>query len=144
MKEVSGNISQLRNVPGALDSTRANPSRGNANLDSTAFKEQLQALQNSMPSVQSGAATRGPEALKFSNHAVDRMRLRGISFSPEQMAKIESAVGKAAAKGAKESLLLTDDAALIVSVKDKTVVTVMDKTSLKENVFTNIDSAVMV
>jgi flagellar operon protein len=60
------------------------------------------------------------------------------------MTKIEGAVNKAAAKGAKDTLLLTDASALIVSVKDKTVVTVMDKAQLKDNVFTNIDSTVMI
>ena len=85
-----------------------------------------------------------PKTLKFSNHAVDRMTQRGIHFSPEQMTKIEAAANKAAMKGAKETLIVTDDSALIVSLKDKTIVTVMDKTSLKENVFTNIASTVMV
>jgi len=72
------------------------------------------------------------------------MRARGISFSPEKLGQIQDAVGKAAAKGAKETLLLTDSAAMIVSVKDMTVVTVMDKNALKENVFTNIDSTVVI
>ena len=84
------------------------------------------------------------EKLKFSSHAIDRMRSRGISYSPEQMGKIESAIGKAGEKGSKETLVLTDDSALVVSVKNNTVVTVMDKSSLKENVFTNIDSTVVI
>ena len=83
-------------------------------------------------------------AIKFSNHAIERMRMRGISYSPEQMSRIETAVGKAQAKGARETLLLTDDSAMIVNVNNKTVVTVMDKNSLKENVFTNIDSTVVI
>lgn len=84
------------------------------------------------------------EALKFSNHAVERMQMRGIRFSPAKMESIQQAVAKAAAKGAKNTLLLTDDSALIVSVKDNTVVTVMDRNAMKENVFTNIDSTVLV
>ena len=55
-----------------------------------------------------------------------------------------AAVDKAAAKGSKNTLLLTDSSALIVSVKDRTVVTVMDKHAMKENVFTNIDSTVVI
>jgi flagellar operon protein len=82
--------------------------------------------------------------LKFSSHALERMRSRGISFSPDMMKSIEGAVGKAAAKGSKDTLVLTGDSALIVSVKNGTVVTVMDKGAMKENVFTNIDSTVMV
>ncbi|MBX3023131.1 MAG: hypothetical protein KF799_15755 [Bdellovibrionales bacterium] len=97
-----------------------------------------------MPTAAGAAPVKLPSVLKFSNHAVDRMTSRGISFSPEELGKIQGAVAKAAGKGSKESLLITDNAALIVSVKDNTVVTVMDKAALKENVFTNIDSAVMI
>ncbi len=83
------------------------------------------------------------EALKFSNHAIERMMSRGISFKPEQLDKLNEAVNRATAKGSKDSLILMDDTALIVSVKNKTVVTVMDKQALKENVFTNIDSTIV-
>ncbi len=82
--------------------------------------------------------------LKFSNHAVERMRSRGVTFSPEQMEKLESAVKKAADKGGRDSLILMNDKAVIVSVKNNTVITVVDKASLKENVFTNIDSTIVI
>ena len=143
MKEVSG-FSQVKNLPGALESTR-NPLAGKGVNDSI-FREKLEALKNSLPTTSSQAkpGVGQASALKFSNHAVERMQSRGIRFSPEDMSKIESAIGKAQAKGAQNTLLLTGDAAMIVSIKDKTVVTVMDKANLKENVFTNIDSTVMV
>lgn len=83
------------------------------------------------------------ESVRFSNHAVERMMSRGIKFAPEDMNKLEEAIGRAASKGSKNSLILMNDAALIVSVKNKTVVTVMDKMALKENVFTNIDSTIV-
>ncbi|MCB0351677.1 MAG: hypothetical protein KDD38_10870 [Bdellovibrionales bacterium] len=82
--------------------------------------------------------------LKFSNHALERMNTRGIHFSPDQITKIEQGMQKANDKGAKETLFITDDSALIVSLKDNTVVTVMDKNMLRENVFTKIDSTVFV
>ena len=85
-----------------------------------------------------------PKTLKFSNHAVERMSQRGIRFTPEEMVKIEDAARKAAEKGAKETLIFTDENALIVSSKNDTIVTVMDKNTLKENVFTNIDSTVVI
>lgn len=88
-------------------------------------------------------AAAGLEKLKFSNHAIERMHSRGISFSPDEMKSIENAVAKAAAKGSKDSLILSGDNALIVSVKNSTVVTVMDRAAMKENVFTNIDSTVV-
>jgi flagellar operon protein len=81
--------------------------------------------------------------LKFSNHAIERMQSRGISYSPQDMTRLGEAVQKAAAKGSKDTLVLMGDSALIVSVKNNTVVTVMDKNALKENVFTNIDSTIV-
>lgn len=81
--------------------------------------------------------------IKFSNHAIERMQTRGISYNPERLLKLDEAIKKAAAKGSKDTLVLMDDSALIVSVKNNTVVTVMDKNNLKENVFTNIDSTVV-
>jgi flagellar operon protein len=83
------------------------------------------------------------DGVKFSNHAVERMVSRGIKFGAEDMQKLNEAIGRAASKGSKDSLILMNDAALIVSVKNKTVVTVMDKSALKENVFTNIDSTIV-
>lgn len=94
-----------------------------------------------MPSL--GAGKLPNEGVKFSNHAIERMKTRGISYSPEDITKLGDAIQRAAAKGSKDSLILMNDSALIVSVKNNTVVTVMDKNALKENVFTNIDSTIV-
>ncbi|MFE4709705.1 MULTISPECIES: TIGR02530 family flagellar biosynthesis protein [Paenibacillus] len=82
--------------------------------------------------------------LKFSNHAAKRLEQRGIELGSRQLDEISSAVDKAAAKGSKESLILMKDMALIVSVPNRTVVTAMDGSSMKDNVFTQIDSAVII
>ncbi|MNI34536.1 hypothetical protein D3C73_885280 [compost metagenome] len=82
--------------------------------------------------------------LKFSNHAAKRLEQRGIELGSRQLDQISSAVDKAAAKGSKESLILLKDMALIVSVPNRTVVTAMDGNSMKDNVFTQIDSAVII
>ncbi len=111
------------------------------------FKDTLDQVGGTMPNQlgQMGGAGKLPmEGVKFSNHAIERMRTRGISYSPEDITKLSDAVQRAAAKGSKDSLILMNDSALIVSVKNKTVVTVMDKNALKENVFTNIDSTVVI
>ena len=130
------NVSLLRQVP-----TSGERVTGPRLQDSgPGFKEKLSALQNAPAAAKSS----GSAPLRFSNHAIDRMQARGIRFSPDEMSRIENAVSRAQAKGAKETLLLTDSSALIVSVKDNTVVTVMDKAALKDNVFTNIDSTVMI
>ncbi|AKG35221.1 TIGR02530 family flagellar biosynthesis protein [Paenibacillus durus] len=82
--------------------------------------------------------------LKFSNHAAKRLEQRGIQLGTKQLDQISSAVEQAAAKGSKESLILMKDLALIVSIANRTVVTAMDGSSMKDNVFTQIDSAVII
>ena len=82
--------------------------------------------------------------LKFSAHASQRLNDRKINLDPAMMTKVNDAVDKAAAKGVEETLVLTPDAALIVSVKNRTVITAMDRNQMSGNVFTNIDGAVIV
>jgi len=84
-----------------------------------------------------------PENIKFSRHASERMQSRGIAFNPQQLQRLESAIEQISSKGGRESLVMLDDTALVVSVKNDTVVTVVSKDQLKNNVFTNIDSAVI-
>lgn len=126
-----GGLSRLSEKPGAATD-------GKIESGKDFFKELEGKLKAGLTAEQSPVSR-----LKFSNHAVERMQNRGIRFSPEQLGKISDAVTKAAQKGAKETLVLTDESALIVSIKNNTVVTVMDKMALKENVFTNIDSTVV-
>ncbi len=107
--------------------------------------DQVSGALGGQPMAKPSAAGAGSlEKLKFSNHAIERMRSRGISFAPETMKNIENGVAKAAAKGSKDTLVLAGDSALVVSVKNNTVVTVMDRQAMKDNVFTNIDSTVIV
>ncbi|WP_418790238.1 TIGR02530 family flagellar biosynthesis protein [Phosphitispora sp. TUW77] len=82
--------------------------------------------------------------VKFSSHAQQRMEVRNIRLTGAELAKISSAVDKAAQKGARDSLIMMNNLAFVVSVKNKTVITAMDDVSMKEHVFTNIDSAVIV
>jgi flagellar operon protein len=85
-----------------------------------------------------------PQGVKFSQHAQDRLRARNINFSANDLANLEGAVNSVAQKGGKESLVMMGDAALVVSIKNRTVVTAMDRTQMQGNVFTNIDSAVII
>lgn len=84
------------------------------------------------------------EPLKFSAHASSRLQSRNLTLGTEQMRKLNEAVDKAAAKGLDDTLILTKDAAFIVNVANRTVVTAMDRNSLDGNVFTNIDGAVII
>jgi flagellar operon protein len=84
------------------------------------------------------------QGIKFSAHASQRLRERQIQFDPETMMKMNDAITKADSKGVQDTLVLTDKAALIVSVPNRTVVTAMDRNNLTGNVFTNIDGAVII
>lgn len=84
------------------------------------------------------------EKVKFSQHAMARLKVRNINLTPEEIDKINMAVDKAAAKGSKDALILMDNLAMVVSVKNRTIITAVDGGNLKDNVFTNIDSAVII
>lgn len=84
------------------------------------------------------------DRLKVSGHAQTRLQSRGIELGPAEWNRVLEGVERAAAKGAKESLVMVDNAALVVSIKNRTVITAVDQQHLKDNVFTNIDSAVIV
>ncbi len=118
-------------------------SEGEAVKGQVSFKDVLGKTEAPAGLTAKPAATVEPGNIKFSNHAIERMQSRGISYSPEDLGKLSQAISKAAAKGSKDTLILMDHSALIVSVKNNTVVTVMDKNALKENVFTNIDSTIV-
>jgi len=81
--------------------------------------------------------------IKFSGHAQTRLASRQITLTGDEMTRLGAAITQAAAKGARESLVVMDKAALVVSVPNRTVITAVDKASLKENIFTNIDSAMI-
>lgn len=96
-----------------------------------------QVLQQQVTASAAGAG------LKLSGHAQTRLASRRITLTEGDMARIGDAVTRAAAKGARESLVLTDKAALVVSVPNRTIITAVGRDDLKENIFTNIDSAVI-
>lgn len=84
------------------------------------------------------------QQIKFSAHALQRLNSRNIQMTPVQISQLQNAVEKAEKKGARESLIILDNLALVVSIKNRTVITAMDRATAKENVFTNIDSAVII
>lgn len=82
--------------------------------------------------------------LSMSQHAETRIRSREIPWSPALEKRVMSGIEALEAKGSREALILADDVAFIANIRSKTIVTAMDRTQLKERVFTNIDSAVLV
>ena len=81
------------------------------------------------------------EGLKFSKHANERLVSRNIDLSREQVKRLEEGTSKAREKGIQESLVMIDDLAFIVNVKNNTVITAVKDT--EDTVFTNIDGAVI-
>lgn len=80
--------------------------------------------------------------VKFSGHAQNRINSRDIGLNTDELKRLNSAVDKAEAKGANESLVVLGEKAFIVNVPNKTVITVLNKELMESNVVTNIDSAV--
>ncbi len=108
----------------------AGPSPGGAPGGGVPFAEALR-----------DATTASP--IRFSGHALQRIERRDIDFDATRMARLQDAVAKAAEKGSRDSLVLIDELALVVSVRNRTVITALDANHRKENVFTNIDSVVI-
>lgn len=84
------------------------------------------------------------QGLKFSKHAAMRLENRNINLTDEQNNRLRSGVQKASEKGINESLVIVDSLAFIVNVPNKTVVTAMDQKEAADNIFTNIDGAVII
>lgn len=82
--------------------------------------------------------------VQFSKHAEKRLNSRAIELSSNQKVQLESAIGSLEKKGAKDSLILMNELAFVVNVPSKTVVTALTKDQMKEQVFTNIDSTMLV
>ncbi|MDV6376711.1 flagellar protein [Sporosarcina sp. GW1-11] len=87
--------------------------------------------------------TTQPEKLKISKHANDRLQERGIQMTDAEWARISEKVDEAKRKGIRESLVLTDQAVLIVSAKNSTVITAMNRMEAKDQLFTNIDGTIV-
>ncbi len=82
--------------------------------------------------------------LKFSKHAQERALQRGIDVTQSLMEDLQNAVDKAREKGARELAIIGDKEAFIVNVKSGIVITTMSSLEMKNNIFTNIDSAVII
>lgn len=81
--------------------------------------------------------------MRFSKHAANRLAERNIELTDNQMERLQEGTMKAGAKGINESLVLVDQLAFIVNIPNHTVVTAMNQTEADENIFTNIDGAVI-
>jgi flagellar operon protein len=89
-------------------------------------------------------ATEKKVSVKFSKHAANRLSDRNIELTDEQLERLNDGTRKAGEKGIKDSLVMVDQLAFIVNTKSNTVITAMDQSQTDENIYTNIDGAVII
>lgn len=111
------------------------------------IRQQSRQAQQATPQPQGGLPLDpAQQAVAFSKHAQQRLDQRSITLAPDQSARLESAIDSAAGKGARQSLVYLDGMAFVVNVADRKVITALSVEpgqSAAQNVFTNIDSAVL-
>lgn len=135
-KNINMRIPNVTKLPGhkKVDNSNRLPNNDKGNSE---FSELLK-----QQSVDSQKPLHG--GLNVSTHAAKRLQERSIDFNGDEYMKVKNAMAKLAAKGGKQSLVVTDKAAYIVDVKNNKLVTAVDKGSMSENVFTKIDSTMFV
>jgi len=82
--------------------------------------------------------------LQFSKHAQERVDQRGIAITDDLLSSLTNAVSKAREKGARDVVIIDTSNAFIVNVPNNMVITTITGREMRENVFTNIDSAVII
>lgn len=125
-------IPQVNKVPDKNSETQSNKLE---NGQKSEFKDLLNSKLSYIPENQ---------GVRLSNHALKRISERKLKIDGAEYLKLREGINKLKAKGGKESLVVTDNAAYIIDVDKDTVVTAIEKDSMKENVFTNIDSTVFI
>ena len=98
------------------------------------FADELQRSQGAAP---------GNGGVQFSKHALERVQRRGIDANPAKLRRLNHGVDLAAGKNARDAVVMVDNTAFVVSVKNRTVITAIDSAQMRHHVFTNIDSAVV-
>ncbi|MCR5272410.1 MAG: flagellar protein [Lachnospiraceae bacterium] len=131
MNQISKNFSSIEQIRGQYLNTENEVKKTEVSADESFVEVLKKASYENQP-------------LKFSKHASMRLESRNISLSKEQSDRLNEGVTKASEKGINDSLVIVDSMAFIVNVPNKTVVTAMDQTGTDDNIFTNIDGAVII
>ncbi len=113
-------------------------------LNKTQTVQNLQTNATSFQDILEQKSSLQDSELKFSKHATNRLQDRNIELTEDQLTRLNEAATKASEKGINESLVLMDSLAFIVNVPSSTVVTAMDQEQTNEQIFTNIDGAVII
>lgn len=125
------NINQITNA-GTLKLQHAQTALQTNTGNSVPFAELLQKEAGS------------PQSVQFSKHAALRVQQRGIEMTEGLLSDLNQAVKKAQEKGAKDVAVIGASGAFIVNVPNNVVITTMSGAEMKDNIFTNIDSAVLI
>lgn len=133
MNKISNNFTSIEQVTNQFldNKTKGTVASG---YNGISFGELLSQKANPIPA---------NSTLKFSKHATARLGERDISLSAEQSERLNQGAQMASEKGIKDSLVLVDSLAFIVNIPNQTVITAMDSTQAAENIYTNIDGAVI-
>lgn len=87
--------------------------------------------------------TQKSNSVQFSKHAAERINQRGVEISEGLLDSLNQAVERARIKGSKDTVIIGSQGAFVVNVPNNIVITTMTEQEMKENIFTNIDSAVL-
>ncbi len=139
---INGNVTSIEQMTERIS---RNNSKNNIEktYDGASFADILK-QKRSIEEVISETGTLSSSPVKFSKHAGERLEQRNIQLTDEQLERLNEGTSKAESKGIKESLVLLDNMAFIVNTKNRTVITAMDQNSNEENIYTNIDGAVII
>jgi flagellar operon protein len=125
---INGVIHPVENFPIGTNTT-GQASKATRNVEAINFKDILKEKINRS------------DGFTISKHAA--VRMEGISMSSNDMNKINDAINKAKDKGSKNCLIVYKDMAMVTSVDNRTVITAVEGSRAKDNVFTNIDSVIL-
>lgn len=129
MNNIANNFSSIEQITSQyLNQNKITTSK--SSIENVSFEEILQLTKE--------------KTLRFSKHAGERLVSRDINLTDEQYKRLEDGAKKAGEKGIKESLVLLDEYAFIVNTKSNTVITAMNQNYEEENIYTNIDGAVVI
>ena len=104
---------------------------------------QSQGIDNSFAEALKQKIVENGQGVEFSKHAMQRISERSIDLTEGDLERLNKGVEIAADKGSSETLVLVDTNAFVVSVKNNKVITTISKEELQGNIFTNIDSTVI-
>ncbi|MCF0148159.1 MAG: flagellar biosynthesis protein [Clostridium sp.] len=114
---------------------------GNFKLPNEGLREKSVNMKSNFDEILKDEIKRNESSYTLSKHAADR--LKEIKFTEADMKEIGKGFKIAEEKGSKNSVMIYKDVALIASIENKTVITAIEKERAKDNIYTNIDSVVI-